>query len=473
MNPHYKEAVKIIKIKKIILPLVVISILNTACSDIRSAVIPPNVTDASIEQYPDAIVSERIKLDSFPAYDEYSSESLEIDLRNCDLTLIKLFEKYDALLRADFDTRTIWPYSLPEGINPKEILETGKNPGPGIKQLHEEGVTGKGIGIAVIASPPLVEHSEYVGRIRQYREIRIQGEDIMQDKSPNDAVVVAGNNNTGISQTEERNDKEDFEKSSNTRIAGDSTVASYKGTAIASIIAGRTTGVAPGAVLYYFSPMVDMSGSDNGNEKVSGIIKSLDEIKKLNNELPLEDKIRAIVIENDFLHGVFMAKDYDKFQTDIKNILDAGILILSGGIMSSASGYAARCLGRNPLSAPDSFESYGAGYEWEMQFLTYNDDFDIAKKSCFLVQGDSRTTASPTGVLEYVFNRVGSTDFATAYLAGLYALACQTDPAITPESFIKAAIDTGKKKTVEKYGLERIMKYILDPSALIKKIEKE
>ena len=451
---------------KIISLLAAMFLLNTACSSTKSTEIPPDVTGASIDRYPAAAETKRVKLASFPAYNKYSSEPLELDLRNRDITSLDLSDQYDALLRADFDTRTIWPYSLPESVNPKEIMETGKNPGLGIRQLHEEGVTGKGVGIAVIASPPLVDHGEYAGRIKLYREIELEEGNPVTEKSPEEADRTAGGNKTDNSKT-----------------AADtaSSSASYEGTAIASIIAGRTTGVAPGAVLYYFSPVSDMSEldnsgsdnpeSDNSKDRLSCTIKALDEIRDLNNKLTSEDKIRVVVIEDDLLVGTFMPEDSEKLQSSLEHVLDSGIPILSGSMITGRSqGYLARSLGRSPLSAPDSLKSYGAGYEWEMQFLTYNDDFETVKNGCFLVPGDSRTTASPTGVQDYVFHRVGSADFASAYVAGLYALACQANPTVTPEDFMKAAMDTGREKAVEKYGLKRTMKYILDPLKLIKRI---
>lgn len=449
-----------------------ILILNTSCSDTSKVEVIRDVAEASIERYPGVISSERIKLESFPVYDKYSSEPLEIDLRNCDITLLNLLDKFDALLRADFDTRTIWPYSLPEGINPKKILETGKCPGPGIRQMHKEGVNGKGVGIAVIASPPLAEHSEYAGRIKLYREIGGEDENTVIIK-PDKEKESAGGNTVIIKSPEEADRTAGSHNAANpeTTASAEPLSASYEGTAIASIIAGRTTGVAPGAVLYYFSPVLDMSGSDNSDDKLSCIIKALEEISDLNDKLPPEDKIRAVVIENCLLTGKFMSENSDKLQSTVTHMLDSGVLLLPSGLVSSVSkAYNVKCLGRSPLSSPDKLESYGAGYEWEIQFLTYNDDFETVKNGCFLVPGDSRTTASPTGNQDYVFNRAGGVDFATAYLAGLYALACQAYPAVTPDSFIKAAINTGREITVEKYGLKRSIKYVLDPLRIVENI---
>ena len=52
-----------------------------------------------------------------------------------------------------------------------------------------------------------------------------------------------------------------------------------------------------------------------------------------------------------------------------------------------------------------------------------------------LIPMDARTTASPTGNKDYVFYGMGGISWTAPYLAGVYALACQIDPKITPEKF--------------------------------------
>lgn len=61
------------------------------------------------------------------------------------------------LLNATFGTRTKWPPAkkLPKGFDPAEILAIGKDPGLGIRSLHEHGITGRGVTIAIIDQPLL------------------------------------------------------------------------------------------------------------------------------------------------------------------------------------------------------------------------------------------------------------------------------------------------------------------------------
>ena len=42
------------------------------------------------------------------------------------------------------------------GFDPAKLLEEGKNPGLGIHELHEEGIDGENVGIAVFDQPLLL-----------------------------------------------------------------------------------------------------------------------------------------------------------------------------------------------------------------------------------------------------------------------------------------------------------------------------
>jgi hypothetical protein len=85
---------------------------------------------------------------------------------------------------------------------------------------------------------------------------------------------------------------------------------------------------------------------------------------------------------------------------------------------------------------------------------------------------DSRTTASPTGVSDYVFYRQGGWSWSIPYIAGMYALACQVDPSITPEHFWELAMETGQTVTINHEGKSYSLGPILDPVALITALQK-
>jgi hypothetical protein len=62
----------------------------------------------------------------------------------------------------------------------------------------------------------------------------------------------------------------------------------------------------------------------------------------------------------------------------------------------------------------------------------------------------SRTEASPAGKKEYTFCRRTGWSNVPPYIAGIYALACQVKPDITPEIFWEAALKTGEGRIVQK-----------------------
>jgi hypothetical protein len=84
-----------------------------------------------------------------------------------------LRDKGDVLTRVTFDTRTVWPPKgrHPPGFDPQLIVEHGKNPGLGVRGLRRQGVTGKGVLVAIIDQPLLRGHSECKGEVAGYTPI--------------------------------------------------------------------------------------------------------------------------------------------------------------------------------------------------------------------------------------------------------------------------------------------------------------
>jgi hypothetical protein len=84
---------------------------------------------------------------------------------------------------------------------------------------------------------------------------------------------------------------------------------------------------------------------------------------------------------------------------------------------------------------------------------------------------DSRTAASPAGADEYVFYRIGGFSWTVPYIAGVYALAVQADPAITPERFWALAVRTGRTIELNHSGMTKPLGPIIDPIRLIRAIQ--
>ncbi len=107
-----------------------------------------------------------------PAEPVQADNSFPVDLRLADMSGLDLRKSGDVLMKyASFDTDTRWPKQKPTKYDPRRILELGKNPGLGVRALHEAGITGRGVHVAFIDQSLLLEHEEYKGRLLKYEEI--------------------------------------------------------------------------------------------------------------------------------------------------------------------------------------------------------------------------------------------------------------------------------------------------------------
>ena len=139
---------------------------------------------------------------------------------------------------------------------------------------------------------------------------------------------------------------------------------------------------------------------------------------------------------------------------------DAGIFVISSSL-DATYGFKFQGLGRSPLADPNYFYSYDPGVWWATQFYAGQRFTDR-----LLIPMDSRTTAGPGGLNEFVFYRQGGWSWSIPYLAGMYALAAQLKPTITPGEFWALTMKTGQTIPL-KHESEMIpFGPILDPVAL-------
>ena len=361
-------------------------------------------------------------LSALPKYDANSTRGWQVDVRSAHLRELDLRDSTGDLLFADFDTRTAWPGAerMPADFDPKAVMELGKNPGLGVRSLHERGITGKGVGIAVLDQVLLVDHTEYADRLRLYEEINIRR------GSP----------------------------------------AAMHGCATASIAAGKTVGAAPESDLYFIGLWSVDPGkpADFKNVNFGYYARAVRRILEINEQLPAERKIRAISMSIGWSPG---AIGYEKILAAIDAAKKAGLLVTSSSI-EQTHGFAIHGLGRPPMADPDRLESYEPGLFWAKQFP------GGVAGGRLLIPMDSRTTASPTGADDHVFYRQGGWSWITPYLAGVYALACQVKPDITPDEFLSLALETGRTMEVRTGDTTTApMRSVIDPVALIERLEKD
>ena len=351
-----------------------------------------------------------------------------VALRQCDLSKLDLQNELDKLLHAEFDMQTIWPESMPEEFDPQTVMDMARTPGLEIETLHEQGITGNGIGIAIIDLPLLLEHSEYKDRIKAY-----------------EVIGYAGNYQ-----------------------------ASMHGSLMTSIAAGKTCGVAPEADIYYFCGNVWNEAGDT--QSWLDYAAAVDRVLVMNKTLAEADKIRVISMS-----ASWKPEDigYEEIESSIAAAKAQGILVLNCNLfMESNYEMCFQGLDRSPTDSKEEEQSYsvvawdqwlsmeGGGYGtfYQEQFAAH------PPEEILLVPMNSVAGAAPTGTDDYTFYRVGGWSSAEPYLAGIYALACQIDPAITPQQFWDAALVTGSISEVEIEG-EAYTGKVINPVKLIESLK--
>ncbi|KAJ48930.1 hypothetical protein BD780_000369 [Clostridium tetanomorphum] len=380
--------------------------------------------NSGIARVPNPVDYKRGKLKELPTYEENSNKMWQVDLRSCDLYELDIKNNLKDLMHADFDSKTKWPSDLPKGFDKNAIMEYGKNPGLNLRKLHEKGITGKGVSMAIIDQTLLTDHEEYKDRLKFYEEIH----------------------------------------------NGESDGASMHGAAVGSIAVGKTVGVAPEADLYYIA---ETHGKFTLSSLVTGfpfdftyLAKSIDRIIEVNKTLPKEKKIRAISMS---IGWDERQKGFKEVDAAVKKAKGEGILVVSTSF-SQYYNIDFWGLGRDSMKNPEDFKNYETGMFWSNLFFKDNKRFNPSKN--IMVPMDSRCTASPTGTSDYVFYREGGLSWAVPYVAALYTLCCQVNPDITPDEFLKAAVDTGNIIQIEKDNKKYNLGKIVNPEKLIEKVRK-
>ncbi len=355
-----------------------------------------------------------------PQYDRNTPNPFTVDLRSYDLSNMDLRNELDSLQYAVFDDRTKWPAAdkLPSAFDWQRMRELGLNPGLGVRRLHAQGITGRGVSIAIIDAELLADHQEYAGQLRLYEET----EDLYQW---------------------------DW-------------YAPIHGPAVASIAVGKTVGVAPEADLYYIGTCLGGTYESNVLD-YAYLARAIRHILEVNKGLPEEHKFR--VISTEFWGWKPGSKGYAEVKAATEEAKAAGMLMVSIN-MEETHGFEFAGLDRGPLKDPDDFASYGPGITWAKDIYS-----GLQPPDRLLVPMDSRTFASPTGTSEYTYSRIAGESLAMPYIAGMYALAVQVNPAITPEKFWEAALKTGRTLLVQHDGQSLPLGQILDPVALIAAIK--
>lgn len=197
----------------------------------------------------------------------------KVDLSKYDLSAIPNVK--DLIETFRFNNETPWPQSLPKDIDPAKIMDKAKNPGLGIRGLHEKGLTGKGVNIGIIDLPIYTTHPEYKDAVAQYKQF---GE---------------------------------------TEIKG-----SALGSGTLSIVAGKTVGIAPDAKVYYAAVAAEKLD-------VMYYVNAIDWFIELNQTILKDNQIKLVTVPAS-LDGADtpFKENVDKWQPAVNKAKANGIIVL-------------------------------------------------------------------------------------------------------------------------------------------------
>lgn len=166
------------------------------------------------------------------------------DVRWKVLSKLDLSSRSRLIATLRFNRQTVWPEQakMPPGVDPNRILTNAMNPGLGVRKLHEQGITGKGVNVAIIDQPTYLVHPEFAGKIVAYHD-------------------------TGC-ETDE---------------------SSMHGPAVASLLVGTNCGTAPDARVYY-------AAAPSWKRDAAYYAKGLDWIIAQNEKLLEGEKIRVVSV---------------------------------------------------------------------------------------------------------------------------------------------------------------------------------
>ncbi len=285
----------------------------------------------------------------------------QLDLRNCELN------------KTIFDSFTQWPAPnrLPKDFKPDELLEWGKYPGLGVNELHNQGITGKGVHVAIIDQPLLLNHAEYRDQLASYTDIQ-----------------------TGKAGPQ------------------------MHGPAVASILVGKTCGVAPEAILHFWA-------EPSWKRDYQYRCEALEQIIEYNKGKSASLQIRIVSVSKGFSHD-------EPNLTRWKALLDEakrnGIYV----IHCSRNMFGVGCPAYEDSDEPNSY-----------QLCAFYSKSDFGQSGYLFAPIDNRTTASSLGDEAYTFWSRGGLSWGAPYIADVAALGLQMEPQLTESEIERLLFESG------------------------------
>lgn len=320
------------------------------------------------------------------------------DLRWRDLSGLDLRSRTGLVATLGFNQHTTWPVAslMPEGIDAGTVMTNAMNPGLGIRELHRQGITGRGVNVAIIDYYTFTDHPEFAGKFAGFLDLS------QANRGPEEDAQ------RGLVEKTLR------------KWAGRR--ASMHGPAVTSLLAGEQCGTAPGARLYFVA--TPDPGGDSQWEA-----RGLDWILEQNRQLPSEQKIRVVSVSSSPSGKNFRAvRNGQLWDEAVARAEAAGILVVDGTVHH---GFVGPC-NLDP-AAPEAVTRCTPVPAKGLPGL-YN--------GRLLAPVGPRTTAEEyrrgrfgyqfTGLHQLTFWQHGSS-WSMPYVSGVLALGWQVDPSVPPK----------------------------------------
>jgi subtilisin family serine protease len=270
-----------------------------------------------------------------------------------------------------FSESTNWPEQSRDMA--LDILERGKNPGLGIRKLHEQGFTGKGVNVAIIDQNMLLDHPEFQGKIVKYFDVG----------------------------TEQPSDQ-----------------GSMHGPAVTSLLVGETIGTAPDANIYYVAAPSWTADAQYYADALNWIVDE-------NEKLPDGEKIRVVSVSAaPSGQGSPFTKNNDAWDVAYKRATEAGILVLD---CTSERGITAPCY--YDLDDPDNIAKCIPGWPG-IETSPMPDRIYIPTSLRTTAEEYFR------GDFSYQYTGRGGLSWSIPYLSGVLALGWQVRPDLTSSQLL-------------------------------------
>ena len=320
------------------------------------------------------------------------------------------------------------PENLPEGYSPQKVFDNGKSIGLGIDDVHAAGYTGKGISYALIDSGTLDDNGQ------QHDNIHFK----------NYQVAESAQNIEWVNDMHGR---------------------------AVSYIAQE---IAPNADCYYYA-------QQNGADMDTPVLENLKSILEKNKTLPDDKKIRFVSMSMPLFGG-------KEAKQVVKELEKQGVWVYYSGCKENRKfhGYLGKI---DPNASLDDFNNYQIDDPWNCLLILPNGKKKVGnRKHALFVNSGDRTVPDPSSPTAFRHDSKASQSWSIPVIAGYYVLACQADPTMTKERFLKLAEKTAqiKQSTMPIYQIrksaepipigrteETVEIKIIDIKALLEAIENE